>query len=78
MAEHGAVPKGHLPGAEMLSGHVREMPGLWRRICRQRRSEARVLPLPQQAGQGVWVPLGAGGQMAHGPPNPTRAFSNHL
>lgn len=25
MAEHGAVPKGHLPGAEMLSGHVREM-----------------------------------------------------
>lgn len=54
VAEHCGTPKGLLPGAEMLSGHMREMPRLWRRIFRQRRSEASVLPLPQQAGQGVW------------------------
>lgn len=60
MAEHGDVPKGLLPGAEMLSGHMREMPRLWRRICRWRRSEASVLPLPQRAGHGVW------GNGAHG------------
>lgn len=53
VAEHGGVPKGLLPGAGMLSGHMREMPRLWKRICRQRRSETSVLPLPQWAEHGV-------------------------
>lgn len=49
------TPRGLLLGAEMLSGHLRGMPRLRRRICRQRRSEPSVLQWPRQAGHGARV-----------------------
>lgn len=79
VAEHCGTPKGLLPGAEMLSGHMRECQGCGEEFSGRGGAKHLCSHCPGRQGRGCGgMPLGAGGQMAHWSPNPTRAFSNCL